>query len=374
MRSLYCLIGFAFTAPISAQSQRFYYPEPAASTFEVLRNIRFASTDTTTLLMDVYRPANASGVPPAIVFYTSGSQRANAGYTGWARAAAARRLIAILADLRQGAAPQDFRTLISHLADRGAVYGLDTAAIAVFGASSNAFNSFPLVQDPQTTRIKAAVMYYSSANVTTFRHDLPVLYIRAGLDRAFVNLGIDSLVARALMQNAPITVINHPAGHHGFETIDDDVITHDLIDQTIDFVKRATAPAYRAAVVKGAGYASAAAHVTAGDFAAAATAYAALVSREPDDAPLRLSYGEALLGDRQFGKACGEFEKLRGKGLGARDLGLPAARACMQNGDAAGAMAWLTSIPKRFLPPQVEGEVVFAPLRGRADFVALFRP
>jgi hypothetical protein len=83
--------------------------------------------------------------------------------------------------------------------------------------------------------------------------------------------------------------------------------------------------------------------------------------------------GTARLGDAQFAAACAELEKLKGKGLGPRDLGLPAARACVQSGDADAAVAWLGTIPSRFLPPQVENEAVFAPLRSREDFRALFR-
>jgi hypothetical protein len=80
------------------------------------------------------------------------------------------------------------------------------------------------------------------------------------------------------------------------------------------------------------------------------------------------------MADGQFGVACGEFEKLKGKGLGPRDLGLPAARACMQNGDADAAVAWLKTIPARFLPPDVATDAVFASIRDRADFRALFAP
>jgi hypothetical protein len=64
---------------------------------------------------------------------------------------------------------------------------------------------------------------------------------------------------------------------------------------------------------------------------------------------------------------------LKGKGLGPRDLGLPAARACMLKGDADAAIAWLRSIPQRFLPAEVEKAPEFAALQGRADFHALFR-
>jgi len=39
-----------------------------------------------------------------------------------------------------------------------------------------------------------------------------------------------------------------------------------------------------------------------------------MVAARPDDARLRLAYGEALLGDGQAATACSEFDKLRDKG------------------------------------------------------------
>ena len=373
-RSIRFLLAGLAAAPLGAQPSGFFYPEPPASAVAVARDVRYGSADTATLRMDVYRPARGSGARPTLVFFTIGTQRANEAYVAWARIAASKGLVAVVADLRTTAFAEDFRALLSHLTARGADHGLDTAAIAVFGASSNGFNSFRIVQDPRETRVKASVVYYSGAEVTELRRDLPVLLVRAGLDRPLVNASIDTVVMRALAQNAPVTVINHAGGHHGFETTDDDVVTRELIDQTVDFVLRVTTPAYRAALAGAVGYATAAAQVAAGNFAAAAATYAGLVARTPDDARLRLSYGEALLGDRQFAAACAEMDKLRDKGLGPRDLGLTAARACLQKGDPDAAMAWLASIPKRFLPQRVKDEPVFAPLRDRADFQALFRP
>jgi predicted Zn-dependent protease len=147
-----------------------------------------------------------------------------------------------------------------------------------------------------------------------------------------------------------------------------------VIDSTLAFVKRATAPPFQASLRRGLPEATAAAHVSIGNFAAAASTYAELVKAKPDDARLRLSYGEALLGAAQYAAACSELEKLKGKGLGPRDLGVPAARACMQNGDGDAAIAWLKSIPQRFLPRDLEKDPIFAPLQARPDFKALFQP
>ena len=60
----------------------------------------------------------------------------------------------------------------------------------------------------------------------------------------------------------------------------------------------------------------------------AVSLYAEMVRLRPDDARLRLSYGEALLGDRQFAIACTLFDSLTSSNLGPRDLGVPASHAC----------------------------------------------
>ena len=46
----------------------------------------------------------------------------------------------------------------------------------------------------------------------------------------------------------------------------------------------------------------------------------------------------------------------------------------MQKGDADAPVAWLKSIPSRFLPSDVANEPIFAAIQNRADFRALFAP
>jgi hypothetical protein len=61
--------------------------------------------------------------------------------------------------------------------------------------------------------------------------------------------------------------------------------------------------------------------------------------RQPQNTTLRLAYGEsAARGAGRFADACAEFEQLKGRGLGARDLGLPAARACLRKGEPDAAI------------------------------------
>jgi hypothetical protein len=349
----------AFTAP--------------AENIIVATDVEYATSGTTRLAMDVYRPPTARGAKlPALVFFNraTGADRSGRFYSAWAKAAASNGLIGILPDLRDGSEAADFRLLIAYLERHAPELGVD--GIAVYAGSGNVFSAFPVVEDPALTSIKAAVMYYGSANVQQFRLDLPVLYVRAGLDRPSVNESISRLAALAVSQNAPLTLLNYSGGHHGFEGADVNHATRQVIDDTLEFVRRATSARYQSALHASLQEATAAGFVQTGKFHDAAATYAAMVIAHPDDARLRLAYGEALLGDGQAALACSEFDKLRDKGLGYRDLGLPASRACLQKGDPDAAIAWLRSIPARYLPRSTAEDPAYASIKDRADFRALF--
>jgi dienelactone hydrolase len=367
------LVGLA-SFEAAAQPPRFAFP-PSSPGIAVSKDVQYGASGDVALRMDVYRPPDSKGtMSPALIFFNraTGADRSGAFYAAWAQTAASRGLVAILPDLRDRSEAQDFKLLIEYVAGHAQELGIDRDAIAVYAGSGNVFSAFPAVEEPMQTIVKAAVMYYGTAPLTEFRRDLPVLYVRAGLDRPAVNAGIAQLVALAVSQNAPVTLLNHPTGHHGFELEANDA-SRDVIERTLDFVKRATASSYQTALRRGLPEATAASYVLTGKSRQAADAYRALVAASPDDARLRLAYGEALLADSQYATACAELETLKGKNLGYRDLGVPAARACAQKGDADAAIAWLASIPARFRSSDLVSDPAFASLRGRPDFQALFR-
>ena len=363
-------VGTARAQPVS-----FHYPRPAAGSVTASRDVPYGRTDSVTLAMDVFRPAHARGRLPALVFFNRAfgpERRGDDFYARWAETAAAQGIVAIVPDLRGEHLADDFHALLDHLTRRAAAYGLDPEAIAVYAASGNVSGALPVLEDSTATRVRAVVIYYGAAELPALRRDLPLLIVRAGLDRPGANASVDRLVARATAENVPVTLLNVPAGFHAFEMRNEGAATRDAIDRTLDFVKRATAVEYQAGIRAGLGLAAAAADVANGRFAEAAERYAGLAAADPENATLGLAWGEALLGAEQYVAACDRFDRLRGSGLGARDLGLPAARACLAKGDPDGAMAWLRSIPSRFLPASVRTDPALAALRDRPDFKALF--
>jgi dienelactone hydrolase len=377
MRSLLPVLAvFACVSGAVAQERRFHYPAPPESSYRVTKDVQYGTSGSDALRMDIYRPATG-GRAPTLIFLNvaSGENRGVPFYVAWAQLAASKGLTAIIPDLRRETVIDDAIKLVVHLSRaQQDDNGVDPSALAVYAGSGNVSYALPFVQNARSTMIKSAVMYYGAAEVENFRIDLPLLFVRAGLDRPPVNAMMARLASTASAQNAPVTLLNHPTGRHGFEAVNNDDLTREVIDQTIEFVKRTTASSYQTALRAALPEAVAAGHVTAGRPAAAAAAYAQLVAARPDDSPLRLAYGEALLANSQFAEACAELDKLKGKGLGYRDLGIPAARACMQKGDAAAAIAWLESIPLRFRPSELQNDPIFTPIRDRSEFKALFPP
>jgi dienelactone hydrolase len=389
-RLLLCLSLLATEA--AAQQTRFFYPEPPAAAVRITNDIKFGTADTVTLAMDVYRPANVSSLSPALIFYVPfwteerRSRTSNDWATGWARIAAANGIVAIIPDIRampgtgNATAPtrplgDDFPRFLAYLGEHASALGVDREQLAVFAASGSVSAAFPAVEDSRQTSIKAAVMYYGSADVATFRLDLPVLYVRAGLDSPDMNAAILQLASRAAAQNAPITLVNHHSGYHAFEARNDDAVTRRIIDQTIDFVKQATTPAFQAAIRDGRLEALASGHITARQFGDAALTYAELLKRRPTDSRVRFSYARALLGDKQYGAACTEIRRLTPVSFEAI---LPGTRSCVLAGQMDTTVAWLQSIRKDWLRSEyvigLRRDSVYAPLWHRADFQALFQP
>jgi dienelactone hydrolase len=267
----FCALASLAGTAESTQQWPLHYPEPPDGASRVSKDIRFAAVDSSHLLMDVYRPSSGTGTYPAVIFYTlywpsEGRSARTSGdwYKSWARLAAANGIVAIVPDLRAEpgtgnaekparAAGDDFQRLVAHVTAHASEYGVDPDRIAVFAESGATWAALPAVEDPNQTAIKAAVMYYGSANVDTFRGDLALLWVRAGLDSTRTNSEIIRVSSLALSQNAPVTLLNHPTGHHGFEGRDDNAMTREVIEQTLAFIKRATMPGYQAAIRKSPG-------------------------------------------------------------------------------------------------------------------------
>ncbi|MDQ3473449.1 MAG: alpha/beta hydrolase [Acidobacteriota bacterium] len=74
-------------------------------------------------------------------------------------------------------------------------------------------------------------------NLSDSKNKLPPMFVaRAGLD-ADLSGGVDRFVQAALTKKATIDFSNHPVGQHGFDILDDNQRTREIIKQTLEFIR-----------------------------------------------------------------------------------------------------------------------------------------
>jgi len=66
----------------------------------------------------------------------------------------------------------------------------------------------------------------------------PLLIARMEHDLPGLNVAVDAFAAGAADVHAPVELVNHPAGHHGFDTEDDNEQSRAIIAQTLSFMQR----------------------------------------------------------------------------------------------------------------------------------------
>jgi dienelactone hydrolase len=362
-----------------AQEMRIVYPLPVPTAFTQRSNIVYKQAGETALTMELFLPtgpALAKSLPVFVIFNGFGSSfmRTSPQSQGWAKAATAHGFAGVTLETSEGHDAEDFDSLAEYLRQHAEDLHIDPERLVVIAWSGNVSAGLSAVEGPRRKAVKAAVMYYGSTDVPQVRFDLPVLFVRAGLDQPATNQHLDRVVAAGIAANAPWTLLNYPAGHHGFDVFDDNDLSREIIEETFRFAQNAIADSYQSAMHAGLDEASAAGAIFTGDFGKAAALYREIVVAHPQDSRRLLAYGIALTGSKQYKEARAQFDRAKAiGGLGERDLGVPAARACVLDHDPEAAIAWLKRINPRFIPESLQSDADFASLRDRPDFQALFQ-
>jgi acetyl esterase/lipase len=242
----------------------------------VQRRLVYKRDNATELLMDVYTPANQtrSSALPAIVFVHGGpispemmAPREWGVFTSYGQLAAASGLAGVVFNHRLYA-PTDYETAqadiaaaIDYVRGHAREVGVDGERLSVWAFSGggpllswclrerppylrclvafyavlDARHLVPGDADPG--RIARAHRLSPAAYIKEKAAGLPMFIARAGLDAAIVNDSIDLFVREALAANASLDFANHSNGHHGFDMLDDDERSREIIARAAAFVK-----------------------------------------------------------------------------------------------------------------------------------------
>jgi acetyl esterase/lipase len=258
-------------------SQRLVYRLPGVVAAVVQRDLAYREADASSPRMNVYQPSNlASGARlPAVLFIHGGPipaapvpQPTDWGvYIAYGELCAASGLIGVTfnhrfydpAQLEQ--AGDDVRAAVDYVRAHAGELQIDSSRLAVWAFSGGGpFLSSFLRAQPDYLRCLAASYavldlraylgdaaanvsgarldaFSPAANLNAAAADLPMFIARAGLDAPAINASIDLFVQKALAANAPLELMNHPQGHHGFDILDDDARTREITARAIEFMR-----------------------------------------------------------------------------------------------------------------------------------------
>jgi hypothetical protein len=200
-----------------------------------------------TLSFDLYRPPDlsASGKRPLVIFanWKRKSMTEWRLMASWGQLIAASGLNAIIYQSANDP-DADLNDVIAHARKQAARLQIDAERIGIVTMSGNTVTALPVMTQPERSYLRCGVIYYGMIARPLVRRDLPLLIVRAGLEgSADLQQNLDAYVAALLAQNAPLTLVNYPDGHHSFDLVDDNERSREIIRETLAFLQRHLLPA-----------------------------------------------------------------------------------------------------------------------------------
>lgn len=249
---------------------------PGMDKVKALKNLTYKEVPGRDLQADVYLPPNLpeGEVRPGVVFIHGGylppnlrTQPKDWGFfISYGQLLATSGFTAITFNHRYygkdflETSQADIKDLISYVRDHSQEIGLDGSRIHFWAFSGGGpLISWALRETP--AYISSLVLYYALLDILPQQkereipekeqlafspvHQLrdlekgvfPISIVRAGLDRQALNQTIDRFIQTALSKNIAIEISNHASGQHGFDVLDDDERSRQIIQRTIDFIR-----------------------------------------------------------------------------------------------------------------------------------------
>ena len=253
---------------------------PGMERVKVRKDVVYKTIGDVKLLADVYTPpdAPASSRLPAVILIHGGpippgmEPKGMGVYQSLGELVAVSGMVAVTFNHRFHGqamlveAAGDVRDLVRHVRENAAGYGIDGDRLALWAFSGGGpFLSSALREGPE--HVKAMAAFYAVMDLqqrpasvapgspndlddetrkayspayhvaTGSRPIAPLLIARAGYDNPWINDSIDRFVAKALERNVSLELMNHENGRHGFDILDDDERSREILTRTLAFLK-----------------------------------------------------------------------------------------------------------------------------------------
>ena len=253
------------------------YRLPDMDRVRVISNLRYGEVDNPDLLMDVYLPPDLKPHErrPVVVFIHGGAGPAHRPkdwgiFQSWGRLVAAAGMVALMFTHRFSPPPQlllveaasDLSAALRYVRSNAESFHADGDRVGLCAWSSGGELLSPILAE-RPVFVRCVVAFYALLDVQQYAPAgdaaalqylrafspiaslpedasalMPMLIVRAGRDEIpTLNDALDRFVTKALAANAPITVVNHPEGGHGFDNRGDEERSTQIIRSSIGFMR-----------------------------------------------------------------------------------------------------------------------------------------
>jgi hypothetical protein len=240
----------------------------------VKRDVAYGPAGDGRLVMDVYYPPDKTANAPwpvvvIVVGYPGALERrpTRLAYKeiGWtismAQLIASSGMVAVAYANQEPVA--DLQLLLEHLHGHAVWLRVDTSRLGVIAVSGNVptalttilrnasrppccamFGYGCLLDLDGATDVADASRQFGFVNACAgcslhdLRRDVPIFISRAGRDQfPAMNASIDRFIGYALVENFPVTLVNHAEGPHAFDLFDDSRASREIVRQTLVFLR-----------------------------------------------------------------------------------------------------------------------------------------
>lgn len=258
-------------------SKRAVYTVPAMSDVVVRRGLTYRQVGSTKLSLDAYAPPSTSPTSraPVLMFIHGGPIPSDMPpatewgiFQSYGELAAASGFVGITfqhrlhGPLEYVTAQYDVAEAIAYVRAHAAELGADADRIVLWAFSGGG----PLLSQTLRERppfVRALVAFYAALDLRHLVPDadpemaerarllspaalvdkaagLPIFVARAGRDNELLNQSIDTFVREALAARVDVDLVHHAQGEHGFDALNDDDRSRQIIARALDFARAAT--------------------------------------------------------------------------------------------------------------------------------------
>jgi dienelactone hydrolase len=225
------------------------YTIPGMGTVNVCKDLVYDSADPFKK-MDIYYPAEPQGsvqVPAVILVHGTVLAKDNfketLSFVSWGQLIAASGMGAVTFnwDYPQTA---DLDHLIQHIRTNAGTLGIDPDRLCVFAFSGGVPYGVAAIMRGSHDYVRCIVAYYGDLDrpLSQWKEEpveqvAPMLIVMAAKDEAVPANRITPFVDYATAAGAQVELLVHPSGVHGFDMLNDDEQSRDIIKHTLEFLR-----------------------------------------------------------------------------------------------------------------------------------------